>query len=559
MSSRGKKTGAPVQRARSAHNRQRQRLIDACISALHIHGPSRTTVEKVVAIAKMSPGIVRFYFDSKAALLVASLQFLAAEFEEQLLVPVSKLKSNPVAALELLVDLYLDPEIASPRKVSVWYSFWGEASSRQEYYDICGQKDESFAALVRELIGRLIEVSEQRELDADGVALGLIGVLEMLWQDFAFRSEDDIDRRAARRRAMAYLKSIFPGQFVPAEARPGAEPRRAGVQRFAGWAYGHERAFSLERAALFRGAWQAAAHESELPRAGDFVTADLGVERVLLIRDSYGAIQALRNSCPEVPHALVTARRGRIEDRIDCPVHGLKFERSGRSAGGGRASLEPLDLHTAGGFLLVRSAAGEVHAAPLWPEGAARAPLRALAAPPDIEVQANWKLLAELWLASAGAEGAPSAAAGFLGWSSHPAAASSWSAARYRRLAGSAAAEPWRQRFVAPNQLLQSRPDGATLLQAIAVAPGRCRLRRIHLTHLTSEREAAAAQFLSARLMRLERRSALAVAESAQRGVIDFGYRPAAESSVRAGVAWFRELWSGQLPALSLERPPTDS
>jgi TetR/AcrR family transcriptional repressor of bet genes len=554
VSSRSKKTEAPVQRARSAHNRQRQRLIDACISALHIHGPSRTTVEKVVAIAKMSPGIVRFYFDSKAAMLVASLQFLAAEFDEQLLVPVSKLKSNPVAALELLVDLYLDPEIASPRKVSVWYSFWGEASSRQEYYDICGQKDESFAALVRELIGRLIEASAQRELDADGVALGLIGVLEMLWQDFAFRSEDDIDRRAARRRAMAYLKSIFPGQFVPAEARPAAERRRAGVQRFAGWAYGHERAFALERAALFRGAWQTAAHESELPRAGDFVTADLGVERVLLIRDSYGAIQALRNSCPEVPHALLTARRGRIEDRIACPVHGLKFDRNGRSAGGGRAGLEALDLHTAGGFLLVRSE-GAVHAAPLWPEGAARAPLRALAAPPDIEVQANWKLLAELWLASAD-EGA--AAAGLLSWSSHPAAAPSWSAARYRRLAGSAAAEPWRQRFVAPNQLLQSRPDGATLLQAIAVAPGRCRLRRIHLTHLTSEREAAAAQFLSARLLRLERRSALAVAESAQRGVIDFGYRPAAESSVRAGVAWFRDLLSGQLPALSLERPPTD-
>src|SRR5579862_4339236 len=129
-------------RARNAHGRQRQRLIDACISALHIYGPSRTTVEKVVAIAKMSPGIVRFYFDSKAAMLVASLQFLAAEFEEQVLVPVAKLKHNPVAALELLVDLYLDPEIASPRKVSVWYAFWGEASSRQEYYDICGQKDE---------------------------------------------------------------------------------------------------------------------------------------------------------------------------------------------------------------------------------------------------------------------------------------------------------------------------------------------------------------------------------------------------------------------------------
>ena len=185
-----KKSATPARtpRARNAHSRQRQRLIDACISALHIYGPSRTTVEKVVAIAKMSPGIVRFYFASKAAMLVASLQFLAAEFEEQLLVPVTRLKSRPVAALELMVDLYLDPEIASPRKVSVWYAFWGEASSRQEYYDICGQKDESFAALVRELIERLIVETSQPHLDPDGIALGLIGVLEMLWQDFAFRA-----------------------------------------------------------------------------------------------------------------------------------------------------------------------------------------------------------------------------------------------------------------------------------------------------------------------------------------------------------------------------------
>ena len=41
-----------IPRARNAHSRQRQRLIDACISALHIYGPSRTTVEKVVAIAQ---------------------------------------------------------------------------------------------------------------------------------------------------------------------------------------------------------------------------------------------------------------------------------------------------------------------------------------------------------------------------------------------------------------------------------------------------------------------------------------------------------------------------
>src|SRR5580704_16886137 len=192
--------------------RQRLRLIDACISALHLYGPSRTTVEKVVALADLSPGIVRFYFDSKAAMLVASLEYLAAEFQEHVLVPVARLKDSPVQALRLLVDLYLDAHIASPRKVSVWYSFWGEASSRQEYLDICGKKDEHFAAVVHELMERLIAQSGASHLDADGVALGLIGVLEMLWQTIAFQSEANIDRRAAVNRALAYLSSVFPGE-----------------------------------------------------------------------------------------------------------------------------------------------------------------------------------------------------------------------------------------------------------------------------------------------------------------------------------------------------------
>ncbi len=197
----------------SARDRQRQRLIEACISALHVHGPSKTTVERVTGIARMSPGIVRFYFQSKDAMMLASLRFLAEEFEQQLLIPVSRLKADPVAALSMLVDLYLDPQIASPRKVSVWYSFWGEASSRAEYFDLCGQKDANFTALTRDLIDRMIRFTGAAQLDPDGVALGLIGVLEVLWQDIAFQDERSIDRPQVKRRAMSYLRSVFPGHF----------------------------------------------------------------------------------------------------------------------------------------------------------------------------------------------------------------------------------------------------------------------------------------------------------------------------------------------------------
>ena len=196
--------------------RQRQKLIDACISALHLHGPSRTTIDKVVQIADMSPGSVNFSFETKAALLVAALDYLAVEFDERLLTPLAALRETPVRALQRLIELYLDPDIASPRKVSVWYAFWGEATSRHEYYDICGKRDLAFADLVRDLMARLIEQSGASHLDADAVALGLIGSLEMIWQGIAFQDEADIDRPAARQRCMAYLGSVFPEQFLAA-------------------------------------------------------------------------------------------------------------------------------------------------------------------------------------------------------------------------------------------------------------------------------------------------------------------------------------------------------
>lgn len=209
---------------RASRARQRQRLIEACISALHEHGPSRTTIDKVVAIADMSPGIVNFYFDTKAALLVASLEFLALEFEDRVLRPVGAARAEPARALEVLIDLYLDPAIASPRKVSVWYAFWGEASARAEYYAICGKRDLAFAALVREIVAARIAERGDRHLDADAVALGLIGCLEILWQEIAFREEGAIDRGAQRQRCRAYLASVFPPHAAPGSAPSAAPP-----------------------------------------------------------------------------------------------------------------------------------------------------------------------------------------------------------------------------------------------------------------------------------------------------------------------------------------------
>lgn len=419
--------------------RQRKKLIDACISALHAYGPSRTTVDKVVSIAEMSPGIVNFYFETKAAMMVAALEFLSTEFEEKVLAPVIALKETPVKALELLIELYLDPELASPRKVSVWYAFWGEANSRQEYHDICGNKDESFAALVHDLIARLIAETGARHLDADGVALGLIGALEVLWQLIAFQDEADLDRRSYRNRCLAYLRSVFPGRFDGGRARRTpklvAAPRSAAGDPLPGWAYADADLFATERDHLFVNTWQFVGHESQLPKTGDYLTFELLGERAFILRDD-GEPRAFRNACLARPHALAQEPGGHFDGAIDCPVEGYRYSFDGRLQwAGAEAALQCYDLARIGGLIFIRFAAASDP--PPGLSGLATNELELRVAPDQIDIAADWKVAMEQWLA--------------------------------QRANG--------RRFIHPNLLIDTGEDETVIRQVLPISPGRSRGR----------------------------------------------------------------------------------
>jgi phenylpropionate dioxygenase-like ring-hydroxylating dioxygenase large terminal subunit/AcrR family transcriptional regulator len=504
------KMARPPAGGRASSGRQRLRLINACISALHIHGPSRTTVEKVVSIAGMSPGIVRFYFASKASMLVASLEYLSAEFEERVLLPVAALRADPVRALSTLVDLYLDPDIASPRKVSVWYSFWGEASSRQEYFDICGKKDQRFADLVHELIGELISQTHAEQLDTDGVALGLIGVLEILWQDFAFQNETSIDRSAARRRCFAYLRSVFPQQFGatgPAGSLSVAFPNAGSALL--------PRLPAREQF-LFQGLWQIAGHECALPQSGDFITADLVGLRALIVRDETGTIRAFRNQCGERPHVLSLSSRGRFEGTIECPIHGLACTLSGVAlqAGVGEG-LQPLPSRVQDGFVLVRARGSGGDSGPALAEFGGALALTSAAEAQELALAADWQRLCEHWLEFDLPEQPVGRLAGLLveptldlsepaakmSWRARVASAGrGWSARRYATLAREHGPAHWMRIFLPPNQWLERREDGLSLLQILPVSAGQCRIRWLEYRIAGADARVQAMSFLAQRL-----------------------------------------------------------
>ena len=69
---------------------------------------------------------------------------------------------------------------------------------------------------------------------------------------------------------------------------------------------------------LFR-QWIYAAHESEIPRPGDFITREVGDESILVTRDG-NDIHALFNVCRHRGARLCQQARGNTR-RLVCPYH----------------------------------------------------------------------------------------------------------------------------------------------------------------------------------------------------------------------------------------------
>ena len=198
---------------------RRRLLINATITAISDYGLSNLTLAKIAGLVGMTAGTVSFHFESKESLLLETLKFVADEFESEINLAVDNSENDAGAKLLSLIDTNLNAQISSTQKVAVWYAFLSETRTRKDYQQICGDRDQTYYRMIKELCRQI--VSEDRNLNtvsADVLAEGLAGILDGCWSDILFKG-DSFDREEAKKRCRIYLANVFPWRFSTSKSK----------------------------------------------------------------------------------------------------------------------------------------------------------------------------------------------------------------------------------------------------------------------------------------------------------------------------------------------------
>ncbi len=192
---------------------RRLQLIEATVGAIAAHGFADLTLAEVARRATLSQGIVNFYFTSKEELLIATLAHMVEEYDEFWHGRLARAGASPAERLWAMVEADFDPVIASRKKVTVWYAFWGEARWRPEYLRLCARLSDGYFEQTRALCQDLVETGGYAGTDPDLVARGLNAIIDGLWLDILVNPKG-IDRTLAKQTCRAFLVHAFPRHFA---------------------------------------------------------------------------------------------------------------------------------------------------------------------------------------------------------------------------------------------------------------------------------------------------------------------------------------------------------
>src|SRR5689334_9465269 len=94
------------------------------------------------------------------------------------------------------------------------------------------------------------------------------------------------------------------------------------------WAYTDPRVLEIEKRAIFHKAWLYAGWIGDLAKPGDYLTARVIDQEVIVLRGEDGALHGFHNTCQHRGSPLLVGR-GRCDGRIVCPYHAWTYRLDG--------------------------------------------------------------------------------------------------------------------------------------------------------------------------------------------------------------------------------------
>jgi TetR/AcrR family transcriptional repressor of bet genes len=186
---------------------RREQLIEATIDCIARKGFSEFTLAEVAATAKLSTGIVNFYFKSKDALLNATLQNMVGEYRKRWRASVEAAPPSPAAKITAMLEGDFERLVSSRKAVTVWYAFWGETRWRPDFMTLCQDLNREFQGVAADLFTQL--GAEDPVL----IAKGFSAMSDGLWLDMLINPRGT-DRDVARRVVRRFLHGLFPDHFA---------------------------------------------------------------------------------------------------------------------------------------------------------------------------------------------------------------------------------------------------------------------------------------------------------------------------------------------------------
>ena len=200
-------------RTESPETRRRQ-LIEATIASIAELGFSDTTLEIVTKRAGLSKGTISFHFKSKEMLFAETLGFLAREHFDHWSGAMRNAGSDPSKRLAAIIEVDFEPEICSPEKLAVWFSFWGQVKYRPTYTEFHDEYDQERFATLKGICEEIIREGGYKHIDALAATRRIEALIDGLWLNMLLYP-GATQRNAARDDAFNFLALLFPKHFPP--------------------------------------------------------------------------------------------------------------------------------------------------------------------------------------------------------------------------------------------------------------------------------------------------------------------------------------------------------